>query len=294
MNTRTRLCTAWPGLLLVLGLAAGARGEPTIEIAGVVGMQPVVAGSCLAVYVPIGEEQALAGLAWYNNDGAVVFPRVLVASGDAGYPEPVAEAAVVAANVGGSSSNWSEIDFSQPVACDSGGLYVVFELPTASEYEHEGLGGGAALGYTAAGNGYTGWFTGDGVSWVMLQENLGMAVIPSFVPAEEGMLVKSMPHEGAIQLVPEEAGLLSASPNPFNPATEIRFALGTANVVELGIYDVRGQMVKRLAAGPYEAGAHVLTWLGVDEGGRRVASGTYIVKLRSGGVVQTLRVVLVK
>jgi hypothetical protein len=293
MISKNQQCIFW-SILAVAGMAGMSYGDQGIEIDGVIGMDPIGEESALAVYVPVEAGQALAGIAWYNNDGAVVFPEILVAGGDAGYPEPIGNAVVVSHNVAGSTSDWSELEFSQPIASDSDGLYVVFVLPIGSDYQHDGYGGGSALGYTSSEDGYPGWFTDDGGNWVMLHESYGMAIQPTYVLAEEWMLVKSMPAGQIAPVVEEVTALLPAAPNPFNPSTEIRFALNTPSMVKLAIYDLRGQLVKHLAAETYPAGTHNLTWTGVDEDGRRVASGTYVVTYKAGGIVQSQRLVLVK
>jgi hypothetical protein len=63
-------------------------------------------------------------------------------------------------------------------------------------------------------------------------------------------------------------------PNPFNPETTISFNLPKASEIELSIYNIKGQLVKRLVNGTVEAGQHKIVWSG--EG---VSSGLYFYKL---------------
>ena len=173
--------------LVALVAAAALADDPELpETPGIIGMTPVPAGACMAVYVPMAEGTALAGVAWYNNDGSVVFPEVLVASGVAGYPEPVSGAYPVATDVSGVSSGWSELMFSEPIAAVSDGLYVVFRLPEDSEHTADGPGGGAGIGYTEGANGFTGWLSLDGEEWVKLQASFGMAMQPLTVRPRRG------------------------------------------------------------------------------------------------------------
>ena len=44
-------------------------------------LDPLEAGMCVAVKVPVAEGQSVSGLTWYNNDAATAFPEVLVAAG---------------------------------------------------------------------------------------------------------------------------------------------------------------------------------------------------------------------
>ena len=88
-------------------------------------------------------------------------------------------------------------------------------------------------------------------------------------------------------------GLLAA-PNPFNPATELRFELPRASVVSLAVVDARGRLVRRLMRGTLGAGEHRATWDGRDDRGRRQASGGYLAVLGVGGVRQAVKLTLVE
>jgi hypothetical protein len=75
--------------------------------------------------------------------------------------------------------------------------------------------------------------------------------------------------------------VLGAYPNPFNPATELRFELGSRSRVEIEIVDLRGRRVRQLLAATLEPGEHGARWDGLDGNGAAVASGTYIYRLRA-------------
>jgi hypothetical protein len=89
---------------------------------------------------------------------------------------------------------------------------------------------------------------------------------------------------------------VAAHPNPFNPATEIVFALAGDGLVDtrLDIYDVSGRRVRRLFAGSLPAGDHRLGWDGRDDAGAAVAGGMYLAILRAGDETRTLKMSLVK
>ena len=84
------------------------------------------------------------------------------------------------------------------------------------------------------------------------------------------------------------------SPKPFNPQTVLEYSLPQAMSAELAIYDVRGQLVRRLVSGHQAVGTHSVTWIGTDDNGRRASSGVYLARFVAGSVVQTQRLVLVK
>ena len=72
----------------------------------------------------------------------------------------------------------------------------------------------------------------------------------------------------------------AVGPNPFNPSTSLRFHLPTSGAVSLDIYNVVGQVVRRvLSRQDLEAGHHTFLWDGRDDGGRPVASGVYLYRL---------------
>jgi flagellar hook assembly protein FlgD len=53
-------------------------------------------------------------------------------------------------------------------------------------------------------------------------------------------------------------------------------------------------LVQRLVDESREAGAHAATWHGRDNQGRAVPSGVYFARLRSGNVVMTQRLTLIR
>jgi cytoskeletal protein CcmA (bactofilin family) len=83
-------------------------------------------------------------------------------------------------------------------------------------------------------------------------------------------------------------------PNPFNPSTTIRFALPEAGEVSLRIYNLQGQLVREVVNSLYESGRHAVVWDGKDAGGRQVASGVYVYRLKAGAFVAKRKLVLMK
>jgi hypothetical protein len=90
-------------------------------------------------------------------------------------------------------------------------------------------------------------------------------------------------------------GLQQNVPNPFNPSTQISFAVpeGGANVA-LRIYDVTGRLVRTLVDGYEPSGARTVTWAGRDDQGQPVASGTYFYQLTAPSFSERKKMVLLK
>ena len=93
---------------------------------------------------------------------------------------------------------------------------------------------------------------------------------------------------------PRSFALLPAHPNPFNPETTIRYVLPVGVKVEMSVYDVAGQRVRLLIDGRQASGSYAAVWDGRDDAGRRVGSGTYLVRLQAGAFEQSRKIVLLK
>jgi len=89
-------------------------------------------------------------------------------------------------------------------------------------------------------------------------------------------------------------GLDQNYPNPFNPQTTIAFDLPRTESVRLEIVDMRGRHIRTLVDETRTAGTHSVIWNGTDDAGQRVASGNYVYRLITEGLVQTRSMVLVK
>ncbi len=94
--------------------------------------------------------------------------------------------------------------------------------------------------------------------------------------------------------LPREWRLGAACPNPFNPATRIRYELPAGGRVRLLVYDLKGRLVRRLLDEERPAGRHEVTWDGRDDGGAGVASGTYLLTLRAGSHVARQKLTLLR
>ncbi|HPF35948.1 MAG TPA: hypothetical protein PLH84_11040 [Candidatus Krumholzibacteria bacterium] len=70
-----------------------------------------------------------------------------------------------------------------------------------------------------------------------------------------------------------------AAPNPFNPRTEFRFALGGPARARIEIHDLRGRRLWTSAEQALEGGRRSLAWDGRDAEGRDLPSGAYLYRL---------------
>ncbi len=87
---------------------------------------------------------------------------------------------------------------------------------------------------------------------------------------------------------------LSVYPNPFNPTTSINFNNNLDKNVIITIYNIKGQKVKTVANDVFARGNNTVVWNGDDNNGKKVASGLYFVKIISGQMATTKKIMLMK
>jgi hypothetical protein len=100
--------------------------------------------------------------------------------------------------------------------------------------------------------------------------------------------------EGTRQSLPDGYVLHQNYPNPFNPETKISYQLPGFKTVSLVIYNVKGQVVRRLVHEDQIPGVHEVVWNGTDQWGRVVSSGVYFYQLTAGQFHQMRKMLLLK
>lgn len=113
--------------------------------------------------------------------------------------------------------------------------------------------------------------------------------------SQDIFLVKYTATVTAVDETPRSHALsVAAHPNPFNPATTIRYTVTERARVQLKIYDASGKHVVTLLDEERSAGSHTTRWGGQNEKGVRVSSGVYFVSLEQNGLVETTKLTLLK
>lgn len=130
--------------------------------------------------------------------------------------------------------------------------------------------GNASNGCVVGENGTRFITTNGGNSWINHQENIGADLISAYFSTAS--VVYTAGYYGIISnydlsLVninanqneePSGFVLQQNYPNPFNPVTNIDFTIPQTGNIELVIYDLKGSLVKTIAAGNYSIGNHSL------------------------------------
>ncbi len=83
-------------------------------------------------------------------------------------------------------------------------------------------------------------------------------------------------------------------PNPFNPMTKISFSLPEATDVVMAVYSLDGRKVATLLNETRGAGDHEVVWMGRNDAGQLVASGTYFYMIDAGPYSQVRKMTLMK
>ena len=98
----------------------------------------------------------------------------------------------------------------------------------------------------------------------------------------------------AQERLPETVTVRAPAPNPFRDRTTLRYALPEAQEVTVAVFDLLGRRVQTLADGRQEAGTHRVTWEGTGASQRRLASGTYFLRVSTETKQHVEKVVLVR
>lgn len=121
---------------------------------------------------------------------------------------------------------------------------------------------------------------------------------------EEGWYVDDVHIIAPTDNITNEVELLTARinsnyPNPFNPETTINYTIPTNSsksnsLVEIEIYNLKGQKVKSLVKDNKSPGNYQVVWKGTNDQAKSVASGIYFAKLKVGTSVDYQKMVLMK
>lgn len=94
--------------------------------------------------------------------------------------------------------------------------------------------------------------------------------------------------------IPQQTGLRTIYPNPFNPSTTISYQLLSPDRVEISIYNTRGQIVQSFSRHHASAGNFSVLFEGKDSSGNILSSGVYYVLMTAGAHSSNQKIVLMK
>ena len=99
---------------------------------------------------------------------------------------------------------------------------------------------------------------------------------------------------GGLPANPSEYQLSQNQPNPFNPATEIRFNLPRSTYVTVDVFNALGEKIANLVSRQMAAGEHRVVWNGRNDDGERAGSGIYFYRLETDDFTESRKMILLK
>lgn len=88
--------------------------------------------------------------------------------------------------------------------------------------------------------------------------------------------------------------LLQNYPNPFNPSTKFVFNIASSGFVSLHIFDILGNQLAKVVDEHLAPGLYEINWVAEDLTGHSLSGGIYFAKLKSGNIIQTIKLILLK
>ena len=116
--------------------------------------------------------------------------------------------------------------------------------------------------------------------------------IPGELAGKGSMIIKLQTSLSGIENESENPGsfnLYQNFPNPFNPSTTINYTIARQAFVDVSVYDIRGNFVKRLLSDTQEPGSHT-----IEFAPNGMASGVYLVRVTAGAETKTIKATLLK
>ncbi|HET9130598.1 MAG TPA: phospholipase D-like domain-containing protein, partial [Terriglobia bacterium] len=89
--------------------------------------------------------------------------------------------------------------------------------------------------------------------------------------------------------VPRTTTVSQNYPNPFNPTTNFEMRIAKTGFVTLKVFDVLGREVATILSETKSPGVYTVTW-----DASKLASGVYLYRMQSGGVLQTRKMILLR
>lgn len=93
---------------------------------------------------------------------------------------------------------------------------------------------------------------------------------------------------------PMQYSLAQNFPNPFNTGTKIEFRLEKAGFCDLVIYNIKGQLIRKLISEFKSAGVHTVSWDGLTLEGIPVPSGLYFYEITTNGFSENRKMCFIR
>ena len=99
------------------------------------------------------------------------------------------------------------------------------------------------------------------------------------IDSQQGIDVIAITDQDNVRIIKEDLPsrftLHQNYPNPFNPNTVIEFELNKGSIVDITVFDLLGNSIKKIVNSYYNTGTSSVSWNGTNEEGHQVGSGLY-------------------
>jgi len=209
---------------------------------------------------------------WYQQgDGGAFYVKIW--EDDNGLPgEEIYSGVQVSGNVDG----WNQRDLS------SEGLVVDCDFWVGMKRFSSSM----PIGVDTSSNSGNSMNSDDGISWASVEGNVMLRVD---IDAGENGGEPCESLSNFDDMIPSVFNVSNAYPNPFNPATKIDIDVPEAGILNVGVYNLKGQLISTLLNETVYPGTHSIVWNGSD-----LTSGLYIFSVTYGEKTYNQKITLVK
>ncbi|MBU0559721.1 MAG: T9SS type A sorting domain-containing protein [Bacteroidetes bacterium] len=74
---------------------------------------------------------------------------------------------------------------------------------------------------------------------------------------------------------------INVYPNPFNPSTTIKASILADDHIDLNVFDINGELIKKIFDGRLKTGEYSFIWDGKNNSNEKVSSGVYFISLKT-------------
>ena len=125
----------------------------------------------------------------------------------------------------------------------------------------------------------------------LIETDYGLVGIFDIIMDEETVDIET---EKNISIAPKNMTLSHAYPNPFNNSTKIQFNIPEHGYVSIGVYNSAGRYIAQIIEKKMNKGTHYINWKGIDNHGKSIPSGSYLIVMKYSGLIISRKISLIK
>ena len=161
-----------------------------------------------------------------------------------------------------------------------------------------GPSGGTIFFRSQDNNGRAIWYNGTSGNYRAVHSSCIFGALRDGANTKTGLMADYMDYLteliGVQELIDVSVRNLSLFPNPTADRSLINFGITAPGKLNIKIYSTAGQLVNNLLDAELTKGTHSVVWDGKDNNGRKVSSGTYMLRIELGEQITQKAIVIVK